>query len=178
MLIAQPLRSQPVTLEPLRVSDAEELAPLLGDDSLYRFIGGASADVDELRSRFARQVRGVSPDGREVWLNWIVRTGPGLDAAGTLQATVSNDQTGPVAELAWVIGTAHQGQGLAKAAAGIVAGWLSSHGVTRLRAHIHPEHAASQAVAISIGLRPTPQTVDGEQRWQSPEPGRDEDHRR
>lgn len=32
-------------------------------------------------------------------------------------------------------------------------------------AHIHPEHAASHAVALRCGLRPADEVVDGEVRW-------------
>ena len=165
-LAAEPLRSSEVCLAPLQVSDAEELAPLLADPALHRFIGGEPPDLAELRSRFARQCEGVSPDGREVWLNWVVRTGAAQHAAGTVQATVTESEDGRVAELAWVIGTAYQGRGLAKAAALLVARWLSRHCVEHLRAHIHPEHRASQAVAASLGLCPTECISEGERRWQ------------
>ncbi len=85
------------------------------------------------------------------------------DAVGTLQATVTEG----VAELAWVVGSAHQGRGIATEAAGLVASWLREQGVGHLRAHIHPDHEASIAVARSIGLQPTQVIVDGEVRWES-----------
>jgi RimJ/RimL family protein N-acetyltransferase len=165
-LVAEPLRSSEICLTPLAVGDAEELAPVLADAALHRFIGGEPPDLAEVRSRFARQCEGASPDGREVWLNWVMRTGAARHAAGTVQATVTESEGGRVAELAWVIGTAYQGHGLAKAAARLVARWLSQHGVQHLRAYIHPDHRASQAVAASLGLRPTDYMSEGERRWQ------------
>jgi hypothetical protein len=48
-----------------------------------------------------------------------------------------------------------------------VAAWLRERGVARLRAHIHPRHDASSAVARSVGLAPTKVVVDGERRWES-----------
>ncbi len=33
--------------------------------------------------------------------------------------------------------------------------WLDARGVAAIQAHIHPEHAASAAVARGAGLRPT-----------------------
>jgi enoyl-CoA hydratase/carnithine racemase/RimJ/RimL family protein N-acetyltransferase len=161
------LESDRLVLEPLRVEHADELAPLLDDQKLHEFIGGRPASAQELRERFERQTRGHSPDGREHWLNWVVRLKNTGAAVGTAQATVCSDDRGPTADLAWVIATAHQGQGLAKEAAGLVAGWLRARGVDRLGARIHPDHEASAAVARSIGLAPTTTWVDGETRWQS-----------
>ncbi|WP_172582278.1 hypothetical protein [Subtercola boreus] len=42
-----------------------------------------------------------------------------------------------------------------------------SVGATTIVVHIHSDHAASQAAARHLGLRPTAQSVGGEQRWQS-----------
>ncbi|RII89234.1 GNAT family N-acetyltransferase, partial [Clavibacter michiganensis] len=39
-------------------------------------------------------------------------------------------------------------------------------GVGVVRAHIHPDHAASEAVARRLGLAPTDERVDGEVRWE------------
>jgi enoyl-CoA hydratase/carnithine racemase/RimJ/RimL family protein N-acetyltransferase len=161
------LESDRVVLEPLRVEHADELAPALDDPALHEFIGGRPATRDELRRRFERQVTGRSPDGRHRWLNWAVRVRASGRAVGIAQATVKTDETGASADLAWVIATRYQGQGLAKEAAGLVAAWLREHGVDRLGAHIHPAHHASMAVARSIGLTPTDALVDGEIPWQS-----------
>jgi enoyl-CoA hydratase/carnithine racemase/RimJ/RimL family protein N-acetyltransferase len=161
------LESDRLILEPLRVEHADELAPALDDPALHEFIGGRPATGEELRERFTRQVRGRSPDGREVWLNWVLRLRDTGHAVGTAQATVRFDDAGATADLAWVIAAEHQGQGLAKEAAGAVAAWLRAQGIDRLGARIHPGHRASMAVAQSIGLAPTPTTVDGEIQWQS-----------
>lgn len=165
-LVAEPLRSSEICLAPLQVGDADELAPLLADPELHQFIGGKPPNLAELRSRFARQCEGASPDGREVWLNWVIRTGAAQYPVGTVQAMVTQGDNGRIAELAWVIGTAYQGRVLAQAAARLVAGWLSQHGVQHLQAHIHPGHLASQAVAVSLGLRATEHMSEGERRWQ------------
>jgi enoyl-CoA hydratase/carnithine racemase/RimJ/RimL family protein N-acetyltransferase len=161
------LESERLILEPLRVEHADELAPLLDDPALHEFIGGRPPSSDELWERIERQVRGRSPDGRERWLNWTVRLRATGGAVGTAQATVRTDDAGERAALAWVIGSAYQGQGLAKEAAGLMARWLRDQGVERLTANIHPEHHASMAVARSLGLAPTVTVVDGEIQWQS-----------
>jgi RimJ/RimL family protein N-acetyltransferase len=160
------LEGQSVWLEPVRVEHAWELAPLLDDLSLHVFIGGAPAGVSELEERYRRQVAGYSPDGRERWLNWVVRRETG-EAVGTVQATVRLDGGRAVAEVAWVIASAHQGRGYARDSARTMVSWLRQQGAEMIVAHIHPEHAASAGVARAVGLQPTPVVVDGETRWES-----------
>ena len=105
----------------------------------------------------------AAPDGSEAWLNWIVRTGTPPVAVGVVQATVSGD--GRVGEVAWEIGVDHQGRGYASEAAAALVGWLAGAGVGAIEACIHPDHAASAAVAARAGLAPTDEIVDGERRW-------------
>jgi len=166
-LTACRLESERLVLEPLRPEHADELAPVLEDRSLHRFTGGEPPTVEDLRARFERQSLGRSPDGRECWLNWLVRERSTGRAVGTVQATVKGVEPKQVAELAWVIGTPHQGHGFAKEAAALMATWLRTSGVARLRAHIHPRHGASMAVARSVGLAPTGVIQDGEIRLES-----------
>jgi RimJ/RimL family protein N-acetyltransferase len=80
---------------------------------------------------------------------------------GTTQATLSETE----AELAWVIATSRQGEGLATEAATAAMDWLRGRGVTTFVAHIHPDHAASPAVARHLGLVATDERKDGEVRW-------------
>lgn len=161
------LISRRLTLEPLRLEHADELAALLDDPALHRFTGGTPPTSHELRVRLERQVRGRSPDGNELWLNWVARTRPGGQIVGTMQATIYPERAALVAVLAWTIGSAHQGRGLATEAADLMASWLRQQGIARLRAHIHPQHHASIAVAAAIGLQPTDTIVSGERRWES-----------
>jgi len=104
---------------------------------------------------------GHSPDGTETWRNWVVRVRDDGLTIGTVQATIVGDE----ASLAWTIGSAYQGHGYAKEAATAVSAWVATSGVVWLRAAIHPDHAASAAVAHSIGLAPTTEVVDGEIVW-------------
>jgi len=166
-LTARRVASARLALDPLRLEDADELAVLLDDLSLHRFIGGNPATPEELRARLERQLRGRSPDGKDVWLNWVVRERRTGQIVGTTQATIRLEQTPRIAALAWVVGSAHQGQGMATEAAGLMASWLRRQGIVRLRAHIHPRHNSSMAIAAAIGLKPTNTTVCGERRWES-----------
>jgi len=77
------LHGPSLVLEPLQVEHAEEMAPLLNDPALHSFIGGSPETLAELVQRYARQVRGHSPDGSQQWLNWIVRRVDTGEAVGT-----------------------------------------------------------------------------------------------
>ncbi|MGC5331560.1 GNAT family N-acetyltransferase [Micromonospora sp. DT62] len=166
--VAEAVDTERLLLEPLRVDHAEELAPLLDDPALHEYIGGSPATPEQLRERYRRQTAGRSPDGREGWLNWVVRHRDSGDAVGTVQATVRLDGDRPVAELAWVVLTPHQGRGYAgEAAAGLV-GWLAERDIRALVAHVHPDHRASARVAERLGLRATDERADGEVRWVAP----------
>jgi uncharacterized protein len=154
-----PITSERLRLEPLSVAHAPDMVAVLADPSLYEFTGGSPPTLSELSARYARQSAGHSPDGFERWLNWVVV----LDdrPIGYVQATV----VGSEAEIAWVVSPAHQGRGLATEAASAMVDWLGSAGVTRLVAHIHPDHEASARVGARLGLRRTDVVEDGEVRW-------------
>jgi len=138
---------------------------VLADRRLYAFIGGEPSTLQVLRERYERQVVGHSPDGTEAWLNWIIRLRPRGEAIGFVQATVHGGTEGRVADVAWVIGVPWQGHGYAGEAARALVAWLDSADVGAVTAHIHPDHAASAAVARSVGLEPTDEIEEGEGIW-------------
>jgi RimJ/RimL family protein N-acetyltransferase len=154
-----------LSLVPLAVGHAEEMAEVLGDPALHAFIGGAPHSAEALRARYERLVAG-SPDPSQRWWNWVIRLREEKCRAGTVQATVAAGEHGCVAEVAWVVGTPWQGRGIAtEAARGLVA-WLREQGTQAIRAHIHPGHQASAAVAAAVGLAPTDHWHEGEIRWE------------
>jgi RimJ/RimL family protein N-acetyltransferase len=162
---AEVIETDRLVLEPLRVEHAVEMAPVLDDIALHRYIGGRPASVRELSERYRRLAVGRSPDGTEGWLNWVIRCRASGEPAGTVQATVSRDGLRRQAELAWVVATPCQRLGYAAEAAAGMAGWLRARGIPLLVAYVHPEHRASARVAERLGLIPTDVVVEGETRW-------------
>uniref|UniRef100_A0AAU2K459 GNAT family N-acetyltransferase n=1 Tax=Streptomyces sp. NBC_00049 TaxID=2903617 RepID=A0AAU2K459_9ACTN len=158
------LATRRLDLLPLSPAHADEMALVLADPALHTFIGGAPLPVDALRARYERLAAG-SPDPAVVWANWALRLREQGRLVGTVQATITPALDR--AELAWVVGTRRQGQGFAAEAAQALADWLRELPVGLLVAHIHPDHAASAAVAAACGLRPTGHLQDGEIRWES-----------
>lgn len=164
---AEVIKTARLTLEPLQVEHAVEMAPLLDDEQLHQYIGGHPATPEELHGRYARQTVGRSTDGTQGWLNWVARHRETGAVVGTVQATLQNEAEARAAEIAWVVARPHQRRGYASEAAEGMVLWLRQHGVDILVAHIHPEHPASIGVATYVGLRATDEIVDGEVRWSS-----------
>ena len=152
-------------LEPLQPDHARELAPVLADPALHAFTGGEPESEAQLHARYTRQAAGQSPDGTRGWLNWVARDRATNAPVGRVQATISDGDEGRSAELAWVVATSRQGEGLATEAAGAAMDWLRDRGVTSFVAHIHPEHHASAGVARHLGLAATDVWHEGEVRW-------------
>ncbi|GAB2679640.1 GNAT family N-acetyltransferase [Kribbella swartbergensis] len=157
-MIATSFHTARLTMLPLQVEYAGEMAKVLADPALYTFTGGEPPNVDALENRYRRQLAGP---GRadEHWLNWVVQYDGRL--IGYVQATV----TGSTAEIAWVIGTEWQGRGFAKESARGLVAWLNGQGVERIIAHVHPDHTASAAVTAAAGLSRTDHIEGGEYLW-------------
>ena len=149
-----------IRLDPLRVADAAEMVDVLGSPELYAYIGGRPPTLGELTEQYRRQVVGRSVDGREEWLNWIVRVDG--TAVGYVQATVHE---GVRAVVAWVVGIPWQGRGYGTAAATELVSLLRGRGVRRIEAYIVPGHTGSERVAQRIGLTPSGYLSEGEQLW-------------
>lgn len=153
-----------LALTALSPADADETAGILDDERLHEFIGERPASLPELRVRYATLAAG-SGRADEVWLNWVVRLRDELKAIGTVQATIRTQGTSRTALVAWTIGSAWQNNGYASEAAGALITWLRERGILDIHAHIHPEHRASERVALRAGLEPSDEIADDERIW-------------
>jgi RimJ/RimL family protein N-acetyltransferase len=141
---------------------AAAMFPLLSDPRLYEFTGGSPpASVEALAETYAFRELRRSPDGTELWLNWLIQEIVGGAALGYTQATVHPTH----AYVAWVVGTRWQGRGYASEAAAALVRWLTALGVPDVRACVNPAHTASRRVAQNAGLRMTQDFIDGEEVW-------------
>ncbi|MCU0564911.1 MAG: GNAT family N-acetyltransferase [Desulfobacterales bacterium] len=83
----RPIATPTLRLEPLAAGHAREMFQVLRDPAIYEFENEPPASEEALASRYAMLERRASPDGREAWLNWVIRL-PGGEPAGYVQATV------------------------------------------------------------------------------------------
>ena len=163
VITAEPITARRLILVPLSARHADKMAAVLADPELYAFTGGSPPTRQELRARYQHWITG-SPDPAVSWCNWVIQLRGSGSLAGTVQATIRTGDA-PTAEVAWVVGTPWQGQGIATEAARALVAWLGQQSVPAVIAHIHPDHQASAAVAAAAGLTPTHERHDGEIRW-------------
>jgi hypothetical protein len=71
VVVAELIRTDRLTLVPLRVDHADEMAAVLADPALYAFIGGTPPSREELRARYERWSAG-SPYSAVSWCNWVI----------------------------------------------------------------------------------------------------------
>jgi [ribosomal protein S5]-alanine N-acetyltransferase len=76
-----------LVLEPQKAEHAAEMIRVLSDPAIYEFEREPPTSLELLTRRFALLESRKSPDGKEDWLNWVVRLPGGL-LAGYVQATV------------------------------------------------------------------------------------------
>jgi RimJ/RimL family protein N-acetyltransferase len=149
---AETIETQRLMLEPLRVDHAEEMLSVLGDHRLYTYTGwraaqsrGAGLAVRETGCRaIGRRVAGLAE------LDYSRKRDPAR--CRDRSATISAEQSSMSAELAWVLGVAHQGRGYATEAISAIVAWLRRHPVDTFAAHIRSGHEASEGVARRVGL--------------------------
>lgn len=112
-----------VTLEPQVAAHAAEMFVVLGDPAIYEFENAPPPSLEWLRARFAKLESRLSADGREQWLNWVIRV-PTSQLIGYVQATVRSDGH---AAIAYELASAYWGRGLARQAVQAVIAELSAH---------------------------------------------------
>ena len=123
------LRSGLLTLEPQMATHAAEMFAVLSDPAIYEYENEPPASIEALRTRFTKLESRRSGDGREQWLNWVIRIDGG-DLIGYVQATVYPDGS---AAVAYEMASAYWGRGLAHRATETMVRELTEHyGVSRV----------------------------------------------
>ena len=135
-------------LEPQMAAHAAEMFDVLGDPALYEFENEPPASPEWLRARYERLESRRSPDGREAWLNWVIRV-PGAGLVGYVQATVREE----CATIAYVLSSRHWGKGLARRAVeAMMAELAARHGVSRFDAVLKRSNHRSMRLLERLGF--------------------------
>lgn len=120
-----------LTLVPQTAEHAHEMFVVLSDPAIYEYENEPPPSLEWLCARFARLETGRSTDGREQWLNWVIRL-PTLDLIGYVQATIRPEGR---AGIAYELSSAFWGRGLAsEAVAAMITELIDQYGVRNFAA--------------------------------------------
>ena len=140
-----------LTLEPQTAAHADEMFVVLSDPAIYEHENEPPRSVEWLRERFARLESRRSADGREQWLNWVIRL-PTKELIGYVQATV---RTNGSAAIAYELNSAHWRRGYGREAVeAMIAELAASYGVHRLTAVLKHENQRSLRFLEGLGFSP------------------------
>jgi [ribosomal protein S5]-alanine N-acetyltransferase len=138
-----------LTLEPQLAAHAEEMFAVLSDPAIYEYENEPPPSVEWLRARFARLESRQSADGREQWLNWVIRL-PTSELIGYVQATVHANGR---AAIAYELSSAWWGRGLASAAVrAVIAELVQQHRVRSLGAVLKRDNQRSLRLLQRLGF--------------------------
>ncbi|MEO7762678.1 MAG: GNAT family N-acetyltransferase [Casimicrobiaceae bacterium] len=125
------LRTARLTLEPQVAAHAGEMFAVLSDPAIYEHENEPPSSVEWLHTRYAQLESRQSPDGSELWLNWILRLAS-AEPIGYVQATVYQ---GSRAAIAYELSSKHWHQGLAtEAIRSMIEELIEQHQVKNLSA--------------------------------------------
>jgi len=140
--------------EPVRKDHAPVMVRALADEAIYRFLDDMPPSIEELERQYAFLNGGISPDGREHWLTWVLRlraAPPEQLPVGFMQATIREPQT---VHVGYVIVPTHQRAGLGReAVTGLLACVFEHYTVGRAVAEMDTGNHASRALVESLGFQ-------------------------
>lgn len=143
------VHAEGLTLEPQVAAHAAEMFAVLSDPAIYEYENAPPQSLQGLRERFAELESRRSPNGREQWLNWVMRLQEG-PLIGYVQATV---YPGGHAAIAYELGSAWWGRGLARQAVQAMLGELAERfGVRHVSAVLKQENQRSRRLLDRLGF--------------------------
>ena len=152
----EPIESRSLRLEPLVTAHAEEMFGPMSATAIYDYMPGQPpASVGALRQRYAHLERGCSVDGRERWLNWVVRLNS-RECIGFVQTTIYPGAR-PNADFAFAFTPLYWGRGLAFEACQAVVPCLAwDFAIQALYATVDPRNRRSIRLLGRLGFLEVP----------------------
>ena len=143
------IRAGRIVLEPQTASHAEEMFAVLSDPAIYEYENEPPASVAWLQERFKKLETRRSADGKEHWLNWVIRL-PASGLIGYVQATVHPEGR---AAIAYVLASRFWGRGLAyEAVHAMITVLAQDYGVRRLSAVFKRQNRRSLRLLERLGF--------------------------
>jgi [ribosomal protein S5]-alanine N-acetyltransferase len=147
------LWSERLRLEVLREEHATLLYAPFQDRRIYTFIPQDPPEsLDQLQQRYRRLAMGSSPDGQEIWLNWVVFNRRAEDPIGIVELTAYTASR--AADFAYLFVPQFWRRGFAREACTKVLDEVRARGwVNVIRATMDVENVASISLAERLGFR-------------------------
>ena len=143
------LRADGLTLEPQVAAHANEMFVVLSDPAIYEYENQPPQSLEWLRSRFIKLETRQSSDGKERWLNWVIRL-PTSELIGYVQATLKAHGS---ASIAYVLSSAHWDRGLAsQAVVAMISELVQSYQVRSFSAVFKRENLRSRRLLERLGF--------------------------
>jgi RimJ/RimL family protein N-acetyltransferase len=145
-----PIETNTLRLEPLVAAHAEEMFEPLSALAIYDYMPGRPPlSLSALRERYVLLETRRSPNGRDQWLNWIVRLCSG-QCVGFVQATIYPALTG---DFAFVLAPEYWGRRIAFEACEAAIDHLARElDVAALFATVDPRNARSIRLLMRLGF--------------------------
>jgi RimJ/RimL family protein N-acetyltransferase len=138
-----------LTLEPQTAAHAEEMFAVLSDPAIYEYENAPPQSLAWLLDRFSKLESRRSPDGKEQWLNWVIRL-PSSELIGYVQATVCPNGS---AAIAYVLSSAYWGRSLAhQAVQAMISELVEHYKVRRLYAVFKSQNFRSRRLLERLGF--------------------------
>src|SRR5882724_12515141 len=124
---------------------------VLSDPAIYEYENQPPPSLEWLRTRFTKLESRLSANGREQWLNWVVRL-PTSKLIGYVQATVHPDGR---AAIAYELSSAYWGRGLARQAVqAMISELVERYQVRQLTAVFKRKNLRSMRLLERLGFSP------------------------
>lgn len=144
------LSTSRLALDPITEAHAEELWELFNDPLLHEYVPFEHLTLAKQKERFARWARRRSPDGKELWLNWVGREKQTRKAMAHFQAGIRSDG---IASIGYLVARDFQRKQFAFEGLQALFQYLSEHLFVReVKAWCDTRNLASQNLAKKLGM--------------------------
>ncbi|WP_118915421.1 GNAT family N-acetyltransferase [Mycobacterium shigaense] len=143
-----PIRTERLTIRPLRRSDLDAMHAVYSDPEATRFIPGGVRDRDGTRQRVADLIDHHDCHGASKWAVTLSHNGQLIGDCG-LQFLPGRQDL----ELGFHFARAYWGHGYAAESASACLAWAWTNRTERILAIVDPSHHASQRVLAKLGMQ-------------------------
>lgn len=145
------LSTERLDLIPITLAHAEPLYQLFGDPLLHTYATYKIQPYPEHVERIKRWEKRTSPEGDEIWLNWIAQTKTTNEVIGHFQVGIDQNKE---ATLGYLVARKYHGNGFATEALRAVLKLLSAKfSVQSTKASIDPRNERSIKLVERLGMK-------------------------